>query len=206
LVFGGLMEQYAYVLTNLRGVWQTMQGRRQGLEILDVSSEGVWRSFQAMLVSLPMLWATWISALRVIEPHSTLTPMSIMLRLAFADAVAWLLPIALFALIARPAKLTRRAAHFIVTNNWGAVFFAAITALTVPFDLLGPDYDSLAAIASALALLVSLVLYFRMIHVTLDAPYEVSIPVYAALILASLFGIYALYGALGLTFSTPSSG
>ena len=200
------MEPYLYVLRNLRGVWQTMQGRRQGLEAMDVSSEGVWRSFQAVLVSLPMLWATWISALRDIAPNSSLTPVSIMLRLVFADAIAWLLPIALFALIARPAKLTRRAGHFIVTNNWGSVIFIAITALTVPFDLLGSDYAGLAATVSALALLVSLVLYFRMLHVTLDAPYEVSVPVYAALILASLFGIYALYGALGLTFSTPASG
>ncbi len=142
LVFGWLMEPYAYVLRNLHGVWQTMQGRRQGLDAMDVSGEGVWRSFQAVLVSLPMLWATWISALRDIEPNTALTPASIMLRLAFADAVAWLLPIALFALIARPAKLTHRAAHFIVTNNWGSVIFIAITALIVPFDLLGPDFAS----------------------------------------------------------------
>ena len=200
------MEPYAYILRNLRGVWQTMQGRRQGLEAMDVSGEGVWRSFQAVLVSLPMLWATWISALRDIEPHSTLTPASIMLRLAFADGVAWVLPIALFSLIARPAKLTRRAAHFVVTNNWGLVIFIAITALTVPFDLLGPDYDGLAAMTSALALVVSLAFYFRMLHVTLDSPYEVSIPVCALMILASLFGIYALYGALGLTFAAPPSG
>ena len=198
------MEPYAYVLRNIRGVWQTMQGRRQGLEALDVSSEGVWRSFQAVLVSMPLLWATWISALRDIEPNSTLTPVSIMLRLAFADAAAWLLPIALFALIARPFKLSHRAAHFIVTNNWGSVIFIAITALTVPFDLLGPDIEGLAASVSALALLVSLVMYFRMLHVTLDAPYQVSVPVYALMVLASLFGIYALYGALGLTYAAPS--
>ncbi len=199
------MEPYAYVLRNLHGVWQTMQGRRQGLESMDVSSEGVWRSFQAVLVSLPMLWATWISALRDIEPNMALTPTSIMLRLAFVDAVAWLLPIALFAMIARPAKLAHRAAHFIVTNNWGSMIFITITALTVPFDLLGPDFAGLATSVSALALLVSLVLYFRMLHVTLDAPYEVTIPVYAVMILVSLFGIYALYGALGLTYA-PSSG
>jgi hypothetical protein len=200
------MEPYAYVLRNLHGVWQTMQGRRQGLEAMDVSSDGVWRSFQAVLVSLPALWVTWISALRDIAPNSTLTPVSIMLRLAFADAVAWLLPIALFALIARPAKLTHRAAQFIVTNNWGSAIFIAITALTVPFDLLGSDFEGLATSVSALALLVSLVMYFRMLHLTLDAPYEVSIPVYALMILASLFGIYALYGALGLTYSASSPG
>jgi hypothetical protein len=198
------MEPYAYVLRNLRGVWQVMQGRRAGLEMMDVSGEGVWRSFQAMLVALPFLWATWISALRGIEPNSTLTPFSIMLRLAFADAVSWLLPIALFALIARPAKLTHRAAQFIVTNNWGSVIFIAITALTVPFDLLGPDLEGLATSVSALALLVSLVMYFRMLHVTLDAPSQVSVPVYVLMILASLFGIYALYGALGLTYAASS--
>jgi hypothetical protein len=195
------MEPYAYVLRNLRGVWHVMQGRRAGLEMLDVSSEGVWRSFQAMLVALPFLWATWISALRGIEPNSTLTPVSIMLRLAFADAVSWLLPIALFALLARPAKLTHRAAHFIVTNNWSSVIFIAATALTVPFDILGPDFDSLAALVSAMVLVISLVMYFRMLHVTLDAPYEVSIPVCAVMILASLFGIYGLYGVLGLTYA-----
>jgi hypothetical protein len=198
------MEPYAYILRNLHGVWQTMQGRRQGLEDMDASSEGVWRSFQAALVALPMLWVTWISALRGIEADSALTPASIMVRLVFIDAVAWVLPIALFALIAQALKLTRRAAHFIVANNWGSVIFIAITAMTVPFDLLGPDYDGLATTASLLALLISLVLYFRMLHVTLDAPYEVSIPVYAAMILASLFGIYALHGALGLTLAGSS--
>jgi hypothetical protein len=166
----------------------------------------VWRSFQAVLVTLPALWASWISALRDIAPHSALTPFSIMLRLAFTDAVSWLLPIALFALIARRAKLTHRAAHFVVTNNWSSVIFIAATALTAPFDVLGPDFDSLAALVSALVLVISLVMYFRMLHVTLDAPYEVSIPIYALLIFASLFGIYALYGALGLTHSAPSPG
>jgi hypothetical protein len=200
------MEPYAYVLRNLRGVWQTMQGRRQGLELMDVSSDGVWRSFQAMLVALPALWATWISALRDIAPHSPLPPFSIMLRLAFADGVAWLLPIALFSLLARPAKLTHRAAHFIVTNNWSSVIFIAATALTVPFDVLGPEFDSLSAFVSGLVLIISLVMYFRMLHVTLDAPYEVSIPIYAALVLASMLGIYALYSALGLTYSAPSPG
>jgi hypothetical protein len=200
------MEPYAYVLRNLHGVWLAMQGRRAGLDLLDVSSDGVWRSFQAVLVALPALWITWISALRDIAPHSTLSPASIMARLVFADAISWLVPLALFALIARPAKLTHRAAHFIVVNNWSSVIFITATALTVPFDLLGPDFGSLAALASALVLLISLVMYFRMLHVTLDAPYEVSIPVYAALIFASLFGIYALYGALGLTYATPSSG
>jgi hypothetical protein len=200
------MEPYAYVLRNLRGVWQVMQGRRAGLDLMDVSSEGVGRSFQAVLVALPALWVTWISALRDIAPHSALSPAAIMLRLAFADAVSWLLPIALFALIARPAKLTHRAGHFILTNNWSSVIFIAATALTVPFDLLGPEFGSLAAMVSALVLLISLVMYFRMIHVTLGAPYEVSIPVYAALVFASLFGIYWLYGALGLTYATPSPG
>jgi hypothetical protein len=198
------MEPYAYVLRNLRGVWQIMQGRRAGLEAMDVSGEGVWRSFQAILVALPFLWATWISALRGIEPHSALTPVSIMLRLVFVDAAAWLLPIALFALIARPAKLTRRAAHFIVTNNWSSVIFTAATALAVPFDFLGPGFDSLAALVSAIIFVVSLAMYFRMLHVTLDAPLEVSIPVSAVMILASLFGIYWLYGALGLTNAASS--
>jgi hypothetical protein len=32
----------------------------------------------------------------------------------------------------------------------------------------------------------------------------VSVPVYVLMILASLFGIYALYGALGLTYAAPS--
>jgi hypothetical protein len=200
------MEPYAYVLRNLRGVWQLMQGRRAGFDLMDVSSDGVWRSFQAVLVALPALWVTWISALRDIAPNTALTPTSIMLRLAFADAVAWLLPIALFALIARPAKLTHRAAHFVVTNNWSSVIFIAATALTAPFDVLGPDFDSLAALASALVLVISLVMYFRMLHVTLDAPYEVSIPICALLIFASLFGIYALYGTLGLTNSALSPG
>ena len=200
------MEPYAYVWSNLRGVWETMQGRRSGLERMDISAEGVWRSFLGALVALPALWITWITALRGIAPHSPLPPASIMARLVFADAVAWMLPVAVFALIARPLKLTHRAAQFIVTNNWSGVVFTAIAALTVPFDLLGPDFGPLAAAVSALVLIVSLVMYFRMLHVTLDAPNELSIPVYLLMIFASFFGVYTLNRALGLLQTAASLG
>ena len=48
------MNVLAYLRDNLAGAWQVMLGRPEGLNRLDTSLEGFWRSFAAIVLVVPI--------------------------------------------------------------------------------------------------------------------------------------------------------
>ena len=52
-VFSAAMNVIAYVRENLAGAWQVMLGRPEGLDRLDTSLEGFWRSFGVIVLVAP---------------------------------------------------------------------------------------------------------------------------------------------------------
>ncbi len=55
------MPGFEEISVYLRGIFALVMGRREGLSWLDVSAGGVWRSFYAILWSLPALAVGWAS-------------------------------------------------------------------------------------------------------------------------------------------------
>ncbi len=50
------------VLVYIKGLWLLIQGNLEGYHWLDISESGLWRSFTAILWTLPALavgWASW---------------------------------------------------------------------------------------------------------------------------------------------------
>ena len=55
------MNLVAYLRDNLAGAWQVMLGRPDGLDRLDTSLEGFWRSFAAFALVVPFASVSLIS-------------------------------------------------------------------------------------------------------------------------------------------------
>jgi hypothetical protein len=200
------MLDFPYIAGNLRGVWLMMLGRREGLALLDVSADGFWRSFQAILLALPGLVLSWFSHARDLSGLVPLSSGAIVFRSALVETAAWFIPIIIFSLLAKPFGVSARFTHFVVANNWLSVFFSYAVLLLAPFDLLGPGFDELALIVALLILLLSLVMFFRVTHIALGSAWQTSSAMFLIVILVSLPLIFSIEGALGISYPAQPPG
>jgi len=117
---------------NLAGAWAVMLGRAEGLARMDLSLEGFWRSFGAVVLVAPFLGPALISRTKFAAEQGGLA-----VSLEPADLLAQLGPLLVdwfafplvFALLARPLGVSGRYVPYIVTRNWAAVIIVAGTSL-----------------------------------------------------------------------------
>ena len=114
---------------NLAGAWLVMNGDSDGLERMDTTIEGFWRSFGAIVLLIP------IFALSVLGDRQLATDLDLADKVrpvpveALILLVEWMLFPALMALFARPAGYTSRYVPFIVARNWSSVVTSAFFAI-----------------------------------------------------------------------------
>ena len=73
------------------------------MRLLDISADGFWNSFFAIVVALPALIAGWVGIANDARRSGYVSfgdRLSIMLRLATVDIGAWVLPLVALALVA----------------------------------------------------------------------------------------------------------
>lgn len=169
---------FLYVRDNLAGALEVMLGRPQGLQKLDITLEGFWRSFGAFLLILPFAVLALISQERLAAESAEAMPPSGSLALEIGVlGIDWIAFPLLFALIARPLGLGPGYVPFIVTRNWASVvlgaIMAAVHALFLVGILPGPFATLLLFAFVALALRFSYVIT----RATLDAPMRLALPI-----------------------------
>jgi hypothetical protein len=121
------MPTLAAIRENLAGAWLVMRGRPEGLDRLDLSITGFWRSFGAIVAVLPLALLSLESQRRVeaaLTGASAAPGAGIGLQ-ALAVAVDWVVFPIVFALMARPLGFAPRYVPFIVARNWAAVIVSA---------------------------------------------------------------------------------
>ncbi|TIP97676.1 MAG: transporter, partial [Mesorhizobium sp.] len=83
-------ETYA----SLTGAWRLMLGKADGLRQLDLSADGFWNSFFAIVVAAPALIVGWVGLANEIgDPSAFAGRFSMLIRLATVDIGAWVLPL-----------------------------------------------------------------------------------------------------------------
>lgn len=123
------------IARSLTGAWDLFLDRPAALRHFDVSIEGFWRSFRAIILVAPA-YALATMGERVMSAADALAGAQPDAALLVIDAVLglgldWIaLPIIL-AVVARPLGIARRYAAFIVARNWSAVIAVA------PFGAIG---------------------------------------------------------------------
>ncbi len=201
-----MMPDTAYIARQLRGAWNVMLGRPEGLEALDISEAGFWRSLTAVLVSLPPLLLSWTITGREIAASSSMTVPSVVWRLSVIEMAAWFLPLLVLAFTARPLGFGDRFVHFFIASNWAS---AVLVYLASPYDLIelfAPDADNLHLIAGLIILTIVIVAMVRLIHLTLRQSYPVSIAVLLFLLLLTFLTVDALEAAFGLVYPENAAG
>ncbi len=117
-----------------------MNGRVEGLRKLDLTIDGFWASFGAVVLILPVALVALAServALQVTGGDvAALTGGYVVLRL-IAVIVDWLAFPAILALLSRPMGIAARFVPYIVARNWAAVLIAAMFAVPHLFHALG---------------------------------------------------------------------
>ncbi len=178
---------------------EIMLGRKPALGKLDLSADGFYDSFFALIVALPPMLLSWVTIARRgdLAGETGITVTGMVARLAFIDVALWLLPLFAFIAVARFLGLTDRIIAYVAASNWAS---ALIVWLTVPLTLL----DLLVAQNAALdalqfmVFIAILVLSFRLTVVTLNRPLPLSGGVFAASLVFSIVLLMLMRDMLGL--------
>ncbi|WP_206455218.1 hypothetical protein [Aurantimonas marina] len=103
-----------------------MAGRSEGLKRLDLSADGFWQSFSAIVVALPPIALSWIE-FESVQGEGRVTdmgPVAVYGAHALADVLAWMLPILVLMLVAKPIGYSRKIVPLVVATNWGGAMLA----------------------------------------------------------------------------------
>lgn len=185
----------------LTGVARLMLGRPDGLKLLDFSADGFWNSFFAIVVALPPLVVGWVGiANEVAGMMDVATRFSLLVRLFFADMGAWVLPLVMLAVAARPMGIADRFVHYVVASNWASALFAWLMLPPALLRLFLPQAMDATILLSLLLFLVTLVLSWRLTVAVIARGPAMGSAVFFAMLVASIATLFALQALLGLTF------
>lgn len=184
----------------LSGVWMLMTGRREGLNHLDLSADGFWNSFWAIIVAFPVLLFWWATELGEygIEALDLSGRLSIVLRLAVSDLTAWILPLILLIPVVRLTGCADRFVAIVVGSNWGS---ALINWLLLPMLILMrflPDATDIASILGLVMLLVYIALAWRMFHGLIGGSASQTTAIFGTLLVMEILISVAMLELLGL--------
>jgi hypothetical protein len=184
--------------SNLVGGWHVMWGQPKGMDRLDVSLEGFWRSFGAVVFVVPSLVIAILLQRSTLagsgEPVAQLAPADLSAN-AVGLLLDWITFPILFALLAKPLGVAAGYVPFIVARNWAAVSVAAIGTLLNAVGAL--PFAPVALTSALLVMALGLTLWFsyNVARTALRAPIGLAIPIVVLDFLLS-FTIWSLVAPL----------
>lgn len=109
----------AELLRYFSGIFRLMQGKRDGLQRLNLSADGFWASFSAIIVSLPPMALSWVEFETVERQWPFIgTGVGAYAAHALADVTAWVLPLLILIMAARHIGLRRKIGPIVIALNW----------------------------------------------------------------------------------------
>ncbi|MGQ2907527.1 MAG: transporter [Aliihoeflea sp.] len=197
------MPSADYVQQSLSGAARLMAGKKDGLRFLDISADGFWTSFFAIVIALPAMTVGWVTLANELafQGDGIGSRFSIVLRLATIDVLAWIIPLAVFALLAKPAGIASRFVHFVVASNWGSAIYVWIMLPPSLIRLFWPDAGEGVTAFSLGLFFFTMVLAWRLTNAVLDKGPAFATGVFTAMFLVSLFVLFTLQGVFGLVQS-----
>ncbi|WEX08443.1 transporter [Chelativorans sp. AA-79] len=181
------------------GVWRMMMGRAEGLKLLDLSADGFWNSFFAIIVALPPLIVGWVAFTNSIADVATFGSRSALLvRLFLTDIGAWVVPLAFLAAFAKPTGVADRFVHYVVASNWASALFAWVMLVPGLLRLFVPEAAELANGISLILFLATLALSWRLTVVAIAKGVAVGTAVFFAMLVVSIMTLFASQSLLGL--------
>jgi len=196
-------ETYA----SLAGAWRLMFGKADGLRLLDLSADGFWNSFFAIVVAAPALIVGWVGIANEIgDPDAFAGRFGMLLRLAAVDIGSWVLPLVALALVAPRAGIGGRFVHYVVASNWASAIIAWLMLPSALLRLFLPSNNDVSGLVSLLLFALSMVLTWRMTNAAIGKGAAVGTAVFVAMFIASLLVLFGLQALLGIDIPDNTTG
>ncbi|MER8706698.1 transporter [Mesorhizobium sp. M0323] len=189
-------ETYA----SLAGAWRLMLGKADGFRLLDLSADGFWNSFFAIVVAAPALIVGWVGIANEIgDPNAFVGRFSMLIRLATVDIGAWVLPLIGLALVAPRVGVGGRFVHYVVASNWASAIIAWMMLPSALIRLFLTSASEVSGLVSLLLFALSMVLTWRMTNVAIGRGAATGSAVFAGMFVASLIVLFGLQALLGIS-------
>ena len=184
----------------LTGAWRLLMGRADGMELLDLSADGFWNSFFAMVLALPPLIVSWVAIAIAYDAVGIDmgSKFSLLVRLGLVDFGAWVLPLVPLALAAPSVGIGDRLVHYVVATNWAS---AIIAWLTLPISLLrvaAPAAEGLTALVWLVFFVCTMALNWRLTNAVFGKGPAFATAVFVGMFAVSLAILFALQSTLGV--------
>ncbi|WP_152044560.1 hypothetical protein [Aureimonas psammosilenae] len=188
------------ILDYFRGTFQMMAGRSEGLRRLDLSADGFWTSFFAILVALPPMALSWIEfeGVQREAPVADTGAALIYTAHALADVLAWIVPVILLMALAKWIGLQRKIVPLVVATNWGNAFLAWIM-MPVELLVLATGGAQAATTIAVIASLAALAFMVRLISVSLGNDLKAAVAITLLMMIASVFSYGLMSDLTGLS-------
>jgi hypothetical protein len=186
----------------LAGAWRLMNGKADGLRLLDLSADGFWNSFFAMVVASPARLVFWVAIAAELakDPEAFSSRLSILAGLAVIEVGVWTIPILALALVAPRAGLGNRFVAYVVASNWGSALIAWLMMPAALVWLFLPQARDFANLFSLFLFGVSLILTWRLTNAVIARGAAIGSAVFIGMLTVSLLVQFALQWALGIYF------
>jgi len=193
------------IQAGLTGAWRMMLGRTDGIGLLDLSADGFWNSFFAMVVALPPLFAMWTSFAVEASPATAEFShrMSLLLRMALIEFAAWVVPLMLLAAVAARIGIRDRFVHYVVSTNWASGIIAWLLLPLVIVRVFMPTSTEFSALLSVIVFIASMVFVWRLTNVALGKGAATATAIFSGMVAASLIIVYALKWLLAIPATAP---
>ncbi len=183
----------------LNAVWRLMNGHAEALRDLDLSADGFWNSFFAMVLALPALGVGWVAYANDLGAGDEFGyRLSILFRLAIIDFVSWVGPLAILAAVAKPLGIGHRFVPYVVATNWASPLFIWFMLPPSLLELFWPEAGDLAAVLSLAFIGVTIFFSWRLTNTVIGMGAAVATAVFVGMFVASLAILLILQSALGL--------
>lgn len=148
------------ITRSLAGAWEMFLDRPGAMRFFDVSVDGFWRSFAAIVLVVPSYAFAVLADARMTAAADPSAPLGsgtgLLVHNGLGLALDWVALPLILALLARPLGITRHYPEFVVARNWCAVLAAVpfgVIGLLVVAGVLGTDIGSFLMLAALIAVL-----------------------------------------------------
>jgi hypothetical protein len=183
----------------MTGAWRLMMGRTDGVRLLDISVNGFWDSFFAIVVAAPALAVGWIASANEFQQFEmSASRLSIVARLAAIDLSVWILPLVVLALVVHRVGLADRFVAYVVSGNWASALLVWMMLPPSILRLMAPQTADVASLLSLMLFVASLVLTWRQTNAVLNKGPAVATALFVGMFVSALAVLVAMQSLFGL--------
>ena len=147
----------------LDGMWRLLTFKPDWEWEFDVSMRGIWRSFLAVVIALPLVV---IAILSLWHQNGSVQVTPYLLSFA----ASWVVFPLTAALAVRVLNVPGRFAHWVVLHNWGVIYLYAIIAFMALLRVAGIANAEVAGFLVYLYLPVRILVHWRIAYMALGVP------------------------------------